>query len=141
MTKKHEVLGFTLIEVIVAVAIIAIGLAATIKTVSTVTRNTASLNERIIATWVAQNVLAQYELDLNNKANKDTHDKMLMAGLDWYWEKTLHKTDDIDIKRVEIKVRKDNAIESHVYAEITTLHLTHVKNGEVGKDYEDGELP
>ena len=68
MNIKHSKNGFTLIEVIVAVAVIAFGLAATIKTVSTVTRNTSYLNEKIIATWVAQNAMALYELDIESNA-------------------------------------------------------------------------
>ena len=117
--------GFTLIEVVVAVAVISIGLAATIKTVSTVTKNTAHLNERIVATWVAQNAMAAYELDLEDDASKESSGSEEMAGVEWYWEKVIEDTEDPDIKRVEIEVRRDSKSSSQVYASLVTLLPTY----------------
>ena len=113
--------GFTLIEVVVAVAVISIGLAATIKAVSTVTKNTSHLNERIIATWVAQNAMAAYELDLEDDATKETSGSEEMAGVEWFWDKTIEDTEDPGIKRVEIAVRRDSKSSSQTYATLVTL--------------------
>lgn len=113
--------GFTLIEVIVAVAVIAFGLAATIKTVSTVTRNTFHLNEQIVATWAAQNAMALYELNIENDAAKETSGVEELAGVEWYWKKELVDTQDPDIKRVEIEVRRDEGKDSQVYATLVSL--------------------
>lgn len=113
--------GFTLIEVVVAVAVIAIGLMGTIKTVGTVTKNTAYLNERVIATWVAQNAMASYELNLENDAEKETSGSEEVAGIEWYWTKTLVNTQDPGIQRVEIDVRRDDKPDSQVYASLVSL--------------------
>jgi general secretion pathway protein I len=113
--------GFTLIEVVVAVAVIAIGLMGTIKTVGTVTKNTAYLNERVIATWVAQNAMASYELNLENDAEKETTGSEEVAGIEWYWTKTLVNTQDPGIQRVEIDVRRDDKADSQVYASLVSL--------------------
>ena len=121
--------GFTLIEVVVAVAVIGFGLAATIKTVSTVTKNTAHLNERIIATWVAQNAMALYELDIENNAAKETNGKEELAGVEWYWSKKLVDTEDPDIQRVEIEVRRDEERDSQVYATLVSLLPTYFERG------------
>ena len=121
--KKYR--GFTLIEVVVAVAVISIGLAATIKTVGTVTKNTAHLNERSIATWVAQNAMADFELDIDGDATKKKSGTEEMAGVEWYWEKNLVDTEDPDIQRVEIEVRRDNKPNSQVYATLVTLLPTY----------------
>ncbi len=125
MSIRKACNGFTLIEVVVAVAVISIGLAATIKTVSTVTKNTAHLNERIVATWVAQNAMAAYELDLEDDASKETSGSEEMAGVEWYWEKIIEDTEDPDIKRVEIEVRRDSKSSSQVYASLVTLLPTY----------------
>lgn len=125
MSIRNARNGFTLIEVVVAVAVISIGLAATIKTVSTVTKNTAHLNERIVATWVAQNAMAAYELDLEDDATKETSGSEEMAGVEWYWEKIIEDTEDPDIKRVEIEVRRDSKSSSQVYASLVTLLPTY----------------
>ena len=113
--------GFTLIEVVVALAVIALGLVATIKTVSVVTRNTAHLNERMIATWVAQNALAEFELNIEGNANENTSGQEDMAGATWYWTKTLVNTGDPGIRRVQIEVMRDDQPASQVYASLVTL--------------------
>ena len=106
MRTSNNISGFSLIEVVVAVAVIAIGLAATIKTVSSVGRNTALLNERIIATWVAQNAMARFELGYEENPEKDNSGSEEMAGIEWFWDKEVKETEDPDIMRVEISVRK-----------------------------------
>jgi general secretion pathway protein I len=119
LIKKTK--GFTLIEVVVAVAVIAVGLMGTIKTVGTVSRNTAHLNERVIATWVAQNAMASYELNLENDAEKETTGSEEVAGVEWYWTKTLVNTQDPGIQRIEIDVRRDDERDSQVYASLVSL--------------------
>ena len=128
MNKHKASNGFTLIEVVVAVAVISIGLAATIKTVSTVTKNTAHLNERIIATWVAQNAIAAYQLDLEDDASKETSGSEEMAGVEWHWQKLIENTEDPDIKRIEIEVRRDSKSSSQVYASLVTLFPSYFEN-------------
>lgn len=128
MLRNSSHKGFTLIEVIVAVAVIAFGLAATIKTVSTVTRNTAYLNEKVIATWVAQNAMALYELDIESDANEETSGSEEVAGIEWYWTKVLIDTEDPDIQRVEIEVRRDEDDDGQVYASLVSLYPTYFEN-------------
>lgn len=121
MSLRANIKGFTLIEVVVAVAVIAVGLMGTIKTVGTVTKNTAHLNERVIATWVAQNAMASYELNLENDAEKETTGSEEIAGIEWYWTKKLVNTQDPGIQRVEIDVRRDDKSDSQVYASLVSL--------------------
>ena len=125
MMQRKYISGFTLVEVVVAVAVIAIGLAATIKTVSSVGKNTALLNERIVATWVAQNAMANFELNNDENSGKENSGSEEMAGIEWYWEKTVQKTEDPDILRIEINVRKDNSSKSQVFATLVTLLPTY----------------
>jgi general secretion pathway protein I len=117
--------GFSLIEVVVAVAVIAIGLAATIKTVSSVGRNTALLNERIVATWVAQNAMARFELGDEKNPEKESSGSEEMAGIEWFWDKEVFQTEDPDILRIEFSVRKDDDESSQVYASLVTLLPTY----------------
>jgi len=52
--------GFTLIEVLVALAILAVALAAAIRAATVAADGTLDLKEKLLATWVAQNRLAEY---------------------------------------------------------------------------------
>ena len=125
MQVRKKYFGFPLIEVVVALAVIAIGLAAVIKTTGVVTKNTAQLNERTIAMWVAQNAMAQFELDLEGDADKETKGSEEMAGVEWHWSKTIENTQDPDIKRVEIQVRRGTKSSDQVYATLVSLLPTY----------------
>ena len=134
--KKHQH-GFTLIEVVVAVFVIAIGLGAVIKTIGTVTRNTALLSERTVAMWVAQNALAEFELDLENNAAEETQGTEEMIGIEWHWTKTIVNTKDPGVRRVEFQVRQDNDDDSQVYATLVTL-LPIYPGDEIGQNARTG---
>ncbi|RQR60804.1 type II secretion system protein GspI [Burkholderia sp. Bp9002] len=54
--------GFTMIEVLVALAIIAVALAASIRAVGTMATGSSDLHRRLLAGWSADNALAQLRL-------------------------------------------------------------------------------
>ncbi|PXW29673.1 type II secretion system minor pseudopilin GspI [Paraburkholderia caballeronis] len=54
--------GFTMIEVLVALAIVAIALAASLRAVGSLATSEADLHRRLLAGWSADNALAQLRL-------------------------------------------------------------------------------
>lgn len=116
---KH--LGFTLVEVMVALSIIAIGLAAVLSTVASTTVNSAYLRDKTFAHWVAQNQLAEVELtDVKPKFGfTDGNEKL--AGMTWYWTRKVDKTEDPDTSRVEITVRADKDKSAQNLATLVSL--------------------
>ena len=54
--------GFTMIEVLVALAIIAVALAASLRAVGALATGEADLHRRLLAGWSADNALAQLHL-------------------------------------------------------------------------------
>ncbi len=78
--------GFTLLEVLVALAIIAFALAATIRLSGQAAANTATLKEKTLAQWVAQNLVTEMRLGLINARKKKGEAEM--AGETWYWRLT-----------------------------------------------------
>lgn len=91
--KPFTTNGFTLIEVLVALAIIAIAMTAIIHTVSQNIRSSAYLKDKTAAAYVAQQVLNEARLGLlplpagMDKLTQKTD----MLGNDWYW--TIHRTE------------------------------------------------
>ena len=53
--------GFTLIEVLVALAIVSIALMAALRAAGQGTTNVGELRSRLLAGWVAENMLARVE--------------------------------------------------------------------------------
>ena len=54
--------GFTLVEILVALAVLAIALTATARSLGAAIDTTAALRDRTLARWVAEDRLAQLEL-------------------------------------------------------------------------------
>ena len=113
--------GFTLLEVMVALAVIALGMAAVIKTVTTTTSNTIHLRDKTFAYWVAQNQLAEIEITAASPKTGFTDGEEELAGLTWHWTRKIEGTEDPDTNRIEITVRKDKDRSAQNYATLITL--------------------
>lgn len=96
--------GFTLLEILVALAVLSIALMAALKSSGAAIRNTTALKERTLANWVMVNRVAELELDKNWIELGTTQGKALMAGQTWYWVISTEKTPDPDIRMAEVSV-------------------------------------
>ncbi|MGM0553023.1 MAG: type II secretion system minor pseudopilin GspI [Pseudomonadota bacterium] len=75
--------GFTLLEILVALVILAVALGALIQSGSEHARNTAYLKERAQASWVGRNLLADYEAGLRAARPGEHRAEETLAGQDW----------------------------------------------------------
>ncbi|BBP45052.1 type II secretion system protein GspI [Thiosulfatimonas sediminis] len=104
MKKRQS--GFTLIEVLIALVIAAIALAALSRTMGMTTHNQTLLEEKVLATWVAQNALLQEQLGGQlNGADK----KVQMLGRTWLVEQKIEPTQLPEFRKLSIEVRQQNA--------------------------------
>ena len=61
-TSRHRIAGFTLLEVLVALVIVGTALGASLRAVGSLTQNSSDLRASMMATWSAENRLAQIRL-------------------------------------------------------------------------------
>jgi general secretion pathway protein I len=103
-------LGFTLIEVLVALAIIGIALTAVIKATSQNIKDTQYLQQKIIANWVATSVMNEARAGLINLSKTDEiSDETDMLNQSWIWKASLEDTPNPNIKSLHVTVfRKDS---------------------------------
>ena len=105
--------GFTLLEVMVAVAVLGIAMAAVIKTGSEMTANSRYLQDRTFAQWVAGNVMT--ELQANRFWDDEGDDGTArLGGQEWYWSFAVESTPNPDFRRVDVSVYRDEDADSPV---------------------------
>lgn len=97
--------GFTLIEIIVAVAILAVAMAALITGMARYAANAAALREKTVALWVAHNRLTEIGLEPGWPDLGASDGDVEMAGIEWRWDVTVAETPDPRVRRIDIDVR------------------------------------
>lgn len=100
----HRARAFTLIEVLVALAILAVALAAGMRAVAQSADGATSLKMRTLALWVAQNRLAQAQLADPWPAGGTSNGDETQAGTRLAWRETVSNTPNPAFRRVEIVV-------------------------------------
>jgi general secretion pathway protein I len=94
--------GFTLIEVMVALTVLAVAFAAGYRALGQSTNDADLLRRRALAQWVAQNQLALMQLN-PTRAETGTGEQR-QGGFDFVWQATLQPTPNPAFRKVDIAV-------------------------------------
>ena len=123
---KNSSAGLTLIEVLIALAIVAIAMTAVIKAVSQNIRGTGYLENKTIAMWISQEFLNEARVAVLTlpDAPDEWEQKIERLGQDWIVRGNQERTPNPRIKKIKISVFKNEkdetslvALESYVYNE------------------------
>ncbi len=101
--------GFTLLEVLVALAIAAVGLAAVSKALYQNIEVAGRLEQKMIGTWVASNYLSELQINREYLSGGSTSGTSKMAEREWRIEAEYTPTGDNQIVRVDVSVYDGNA--------------------------------
>ena len=99
--------GMTLLEVMVALAIFALAGIAVMSSVSQQLVGLTALEEKTIATWVADNRQVEVKLRKNWPGLSWTNGKEEMAGQTWYWRWRGVETQDSSFRALDVEVRSE----------------------------------
>ncbi len=96
--------GFTLLEVLIALAVLALALFALSRTASNAVSTFAGLRERVLADWIASNLITETRLrePLPDPGKRDG--QLKFAGRDWRWEMVIQATEEPLIRRFDVRV-------------------------------------
>jgi general secretion pathway protein I len=130
--------GFTLVEVLVALVVVAIGLAALMVAVSGTARTSGYLRDKTLAQWIALNRIAEVRLTVNKLAQSTSTTssgttsgttsgasggdagELQFAGRTWHYDTRYYDTTFPSTKRIIVRVWAGDAkTKSNPLAEAT----------------------
>lgn len=100
--------GFTLIEVIVAMFVIAMGIGALLSTLSVAADNVGYLRDKSLAEWVALNRISELRLQKSKPGTGETTGETEFAGAKWPWRQIIVEQDVEGILRIDVAVARPN---------------------------------
>jgi general secretion pathway protein I len=119
--------GFTLIEVLVALMIVAMGLAALMIAVSGTARTSGYLRDKTLAQWMALNRLSEVRLNLTKFGQNTDTGEINFANRSWHYDTRYFDTSIATMKRVVVRVYAGDAkTKSNPLAEATGFLGTSV---------------
>lgn len=111
MANRNGSRGFTLVEVVVALAIVAIGMLAVFKTIGDTVNNVASLRDRSLAAWIADNRITEVRLSGQMPSVDETRGELEYAGRRWHWVARVSQTPVEGLRRIDVSVRREGDAE------------------------------
>lgn len=117
--------GFTLVEVMVALFVVAVALPALMFQLGTQLSSTEVLRDKTLASWVAQDQLALHRLQSAGNASGELQGERLLAGREWPWLLSTEATPVPGMVRQTLSVyadvaarqqQRDAVVEVTVYA-------------------------
>jgi general secretion pathway protein I len=97
--------GFTLIEVLVALAIVAIGMAAVLGTLSSSATTIGYMRDKTFANWVALNQIATLRVSGQQTPTGNSSGELDFAGRKWHYRQEVTQTQIPGMVRIDVKIR------------------------------------
>lgn len=119
--------GFTLIEVLIAVIILAIALVAVVKNTTLSANETSYLQQRSIAHWTAMDIMAQVhsgQIAITQTGN-NRNGTVTQLGQQWKWQVQSNSTAQTNILKIDVNVF--NAVDNKKYDSVTSYLLLRPK--------------
>ena len=119
MAKNKFSAGFTLIEVMLSMAIFSIAGIAILATANNNFSNTMLLEEKMLASWVASNQLVEANLEAKWPPKNNEKGSVELANREWFWLQKVVKTTDDNLQAIYIEVRNNEKDEKPIMALMT----------------------
>ena len=124
MRPRHR--GFTLIEVLAALVIVALGMLGVIQAVTQTARNGTYLREKTLAHWIALNVITERRLQPSPPEVSESSDEVEFAGRRWRWTMRVTQTEVESLRRMDVSVRPADAPDGSALETVTGFYGTAI---------------
>ena len=102
---SKKLLGFTLIEVMLAMAVFSIAGIALLSAATNNARNIGYLEDKMFANWVAANQLVTNNLVAKWPPKNNVKGDVELAGRLWFWQQKVIKTNDKGMRAIVMEIR------------------------------------
>jgi general secretion pathway protein I len=123
---RARLAGFTLIEVLAALVIVALGMLGVIQAVTQTARNGTYLREKTLAHWIAMNVITEKRLLASPPEVAETSDEVEFAGERWHWTMNVSQTQVESLRRMDVSVRQADAPDETALVTVTGFYGTAI---------------
>jgi len=104
--RRSAARGFTLLEVLIALAIVAMSAGALLGTITSSASNISYLKDKTLAEWVGLNRLTEIRIAQQMPDEGKRTGNAEMGGLRWQWEQEVTEMPLVDgLFRVDVRVR------------------------------------
>jgi len=108
--------GLTLIEVMVAVAILAFSLTALVNMTGQSVNTLSYLEKKAYAQWVAVNKINELESGMEWPAVGRRQGQQSMGGVAWFWQVKTSNTESTDLRRLDVTVKQNKDDDDALYS-------------------------
>ena len=119
---QQEERGFTLIEVLVALAIVTLGMAALLGTLNSAADTAGYLQDKTLAEWIALNQVSKVRLSSQGPSKGNSDGEVEYAGRKWKWTQVVDDMPIPGVLSIVVKVRPSDVTASGDnawYADVT----------------------
>jgi general secretion pathway protein I len=120
--------GFTLIEVLAALVIVALGMLGAITAVNQSARNGTYLREKTLAHWVAMNLITERRLQQSPPDATETSGEVEFANTRWRWKMRVTQTEVRSLRRMDVSVALADAPENSSLATLSGFYGTAISS-------------
>jgi general secretion pathway protein I len=103
--QSNKTSGFTLIEVMLAMAVFAIAGVALLSAATNNARNISYLEDKMFANWVASNQLVATHLVKTWPPKNKLKGEVELGGRTWFWHQKVVKTTDKNMRQIVMEIR------------------------------------
>ena len=108
LQRVERTKGFTLLEVMVALAIVALSLTAVAASMNQMIGSATAMQERTYASWIAQNKIAEMRLANVMPEVRTTSGEVEFGNTRWIWRAVVSETGVANFRRIDVTVSNEN---------------------------------
>ena len=128
--NRKKTAGFTLVEILVALAILSISLSSVLYVINQNTNNLIYLKNKTFAHWVAMNKISEFRVNpVLIQNSRRLSGRYTLAQREWEWTAQLIHTEDKDLNKLNIEVysAEDSEIKLATLTSFITFSLLDKK--------------